>query len=380
MNTIAAREILGLPQEASFAEARKRFRFLAKRFHPDNPSTGDATQFSLISSAYIILQSEAAGVTDASEDIEDILNLKTHLNEHFGEIQRDYENFRHRIKKETSENLHQQIYQCSSTDQLRQALETTVSRQLVDAKVKIERHLKNLYKANRSMEKSFLFELFGSMYRERRKYWFMTLYRNPLLLGQVIGIAAVYFVRNAVTLPEALSVLHDTAALPWLPLFIAGLGLIALGIQFILLNPKHQFVPPSMSLGGLQTTIRQHKNSVGTTAKEAAIGGTVGGALIGTLILPGLGTLIGAALGALFGLGGESLADIKSRIYTNLITEFDRCLVMIDEAVTLWISKTKTDLHKAAIISFSLNSKKIAGLIEGKKIPTRLLTDGKNRN
>jgi curved DNA-binding protein CbpA len=62
-------EILQLSSNASLETIERVYRLLAKRFHPDNPDTGNADKFAEVREAYLILsEPEKRAAYDASYD------------------------------------------------------------------------------------------------------------------------------------------------------------------------------------------------------------------------------------------------------------------------------------------------------------------------
>ena len=60
-------KVLGLSTFCSEKEAKGRYRYLSKLYHPDNPSTGDAEKFREISEAWKKLQEY--GFTECNDSV-----------------------------------------------------------------------------------------------------------------------------------------------------------------------------------------------------------------------------------------------------------------------------------------------------------------------
>lgn len=133
-------------------------------------------------------------------------------------------------------------------------------------------------------------------------------------------------------------------------------------------------MPPRISSGGVLETIKGLVKNVGSSAGESALGAGTLGAIVGTLILPGLGTIIGAALAAILTFSfSKRLDQIKAEVFEELMDEFEIGVGQIRSVVVAWIEQSKKDLYNAYIDSFKRNSKKLAALLKSNKIPLKAL-------
>ena len=123
-------------------------------------------------------------------------------------------------------------------------------------------------------------------------------------------------------------------------------------------------MPPSLSLAGIQATLRAVENDMGIDRSTATVGGAGGGAIIGTFLAPGPGTLVGAAIGGLLGLFmGESLNTIKERVETQIMTGLDAGLQQLNRRVLAWIEQKRSETVEAAHEAFASNILKVGKLL-----------------
>src|SRR6185369_5255867 len=154
-----------------------------------------------------------------------------------------------------------------------------------------------------------------------RQYWLLNLYRNPVAVLQVIGQVGFFLVRHFPDLLASIPQVLSFASSWWPPITLLFLGASILIIQYRLLNPRRQFLPPRLSIRGLHTLITSIARDIPSTPGEMGFGGALALALIGTIILPGLGTLIGGALGSLLGFAGQSLGETKHKVWRDISAE-----------------------------------------------------------
>ena len=56
MESINPYKVLELDSKASLDEVKKQYRELSKKYHPDNPTTGDTVKFQELTKAYNMLK------------------------------------------------------------------------------------------------------------------------------------------------------------------------------------------------------------------------------------------------------------------------------------------------------------------------------------
>ncbi len=365
MDSAAARRILGVSEDASFEQIRTRFRTLAKTYHPDIPFTGDARHFSLIATAFVFLQRDDVGWKhdDAfSDDVSYAMNLRAELSAFFDGTLHDFCRGVRTVQRRTRASIGEAIEAARSVDDLKRVLNGSVKLRLADAATEIASDLRALEKKITRPDGEFIFRLFREMYRTQRRLWLLDLYKNPVAVTQAVGMGLIFFLRHYPIEYSPVSALRAIASLWWLPFLFGAIGLGVIAIQFFELDPRRQFVPPRISVGGLLMMTSDAVRSIGLTSQDLAVGGAFVGAMLGTAILPGIGTIIGAIVGACCGMGGETLEQMKSRVYGSVMREFDAGVEQVLDRVTEWASRASRDLHDAAIQSFALNGRKLARL------------------
>lgn len=380
MDKHTARKILRVEPDANFKEIRRRYRVLSKKFHPDNINTGDNNKFLTISAAYTILQAGKLGITEqkeANDDMEQALNFRADIEAYLEEVEEEYKFMREKLEEETIEYIEDKIFATKSTEELKKVIESDIANRLTDMKVQLKYHLKKIEKNAVTNNSDFLFKLFRDMYTERRKYWLLTLYRNPIIIGEAAGLAFIYGIKEFPAFREAFPSLLKITNLWWFPLSVILLGVFALLLQYIFLNPKRQFVPPAFSLGGLHNLIKSSSEDIKSSRGEQMTNGALSLGFLGTIILPGVGTIIGAGLGLLFGLGGKKLEEIKRETALNLTHEIEKMFSSLDTMITQWAQESKSSISKAAFESYQKNIKNISGFLNASSQEVKLLTEGK---
>src|SRR5262245_2075452 len=135
MSITEASRLIGVGADADFTEIKRQYRRLAKFYHPDIPETGDARRFALIATAYLLLQSKALGI-DKIKDIPveqaDAIEIRTEIERYFAELLQDFREFRKQLHQNTLSYTHQTIMACNSARDLRQVLDESVARHLVE--------------------------------------------------------------------------------------------------------------------------------------------------------------------------------------------------------------------------------------------------------
>jgi hypothetical protein len=376
MDAAAARETLGLGDNASIEEVRRAFRRSARTYHPDNPLSGDTNTFILVCTAYLVLQGKSLGVRvdESRDDLSYALNLRTEIAAHFDQFLSEFADRLGSIQTRVHRQVKQVMTHVDSVDELRATIDTRVSSFLIESSAEIELMLKDFDAEMRASESDVIFKLFREMYAERRRYWLMKLYRNPVTITEILAIALFYSAREAVDLSRALP---SVGALPpeaWIPLLLVCGGLVVLIGQYVLLNPRRQFLPPRLSTFGLYSFLSDHvKKNIGFSRAEIGVSAAVVLAIIGTHVFPGAGTIVGAALGALCSMFGEDVQKAKTKAEKSILSEFDMGLEQIRHHVAVWAKQMANDLHRAALLSFEGNCKRVLGLIAGRHLPQRML-------
>ena len=371
MDHVTARKILGVSEEASFEEIRKRFRALARLHHPDLNPGKSSEKFILISTAYLVLQGKELGVNinkNSSDDIMYAVNLKDNIEQHFQNVMESFIVSMKSIEAGTKIIIKESIYSSESISELKKNINGSVKDELLDANSRITMLLKKLSASMSGNDLDFIFELFKDMYEVRRKYWIINLYRNPIVIVQGFGAVIYACAQAAPSLYRLFPHSFQGAALGWIVFCLFSVGIPVLLLQFLSLNPRNQYLPPRLSISGIQSIISKTSTGIGESKTDLALGGGAIGGLIGTMVFPGIGTIVGAALGALLGLTGDDLDESKNKSYTKIISDFQRGISMINSEILAWSERAKSDLHRASVESFTKNIRKISILIKNRKI------------
>lgn len=404
MNIDQARNILGIPNNANFQELKNTYRYLAKKYHPDNQDTGDSSKFTLISAAFTVLEEDyqknhnnnTDNSTSLPEDVKIASNIKTKINEDFDDIYSQYRKYITRSGNSTRQYIKQAIYTANSDTEVEKAVQTKISNRLREFHGELEGYLDKLIKSYTLQEQAFLNLLFSDLYYARRRYWLFTLYRDPVL---VICFLAILVWAVVWTQPEKADQIHDFVinmenqvfsisfdAYPlvtivlgmwWLPIFALIFGTAYVLFKLIRLAPRKQFIPPSLSPEELTSFLKRESQEVGMTKETGAIASSVGlaslGAGIGSFLVPGLGTVIGGAAGAIIGgvfgfASGQTLLEIKDKTYEKVIIEFDFALQQLNDRIETWLEKSKDDLIKTTEETLAKNLKYVTGLFNNRKL------------
>lgn len=382
MDEDTARKILGVSKNASPDELRSRFRFLAKRYHPDVPETGDANQFILISTAYLYLKGVQLGINvnrDITNDIDYAIDIKAKIDNYFDDIVGGIALYCEKLKTRTQTYLKGTIYSASSGGELKQILQAQIALYFVDISAELSNYMKTLEDRVKLSDTDFLFGLFNNIYEKRREYWLYSLHKNPVTISEIVSQLLIFFIRNFADIKEIFPMIWVIASWQWLPFLLLLIGVFILIMQYINLQPRRQYLPPRFSISGLVQLIENQHNQMGETKKDKALNGAFWGGVVGTFLFPLIGTAIGALLGSLWGFTGVKFTEMQQKLYDNLIREFDISLQQIMDQVHLWASKSKSDIHEASIESFSRNCLYITKLIQRKQLQVRkLLGAGKS--
>ncbi|WP_298511019.1 J domain-containing protein [uncultured Kordia sp.] len=378
MNEDTAYKILGVKPNSDFQEIRRRYKLLSKRYHPDNIDTGDHNKFITISVAYTILQSSFLNVKSkkkVDDDIQLAIDLKENLEIYFSEIEERYYDLRSQLENDLIDYIRRKVHSTGSSKELKQVIKKDIAYKIIDTNTRLKRYFKRIEKATKLNSADLLFSLFKDMYAERRKYWLLNLYRNPILLGDAVAVSFVYAVKEFPFLRETFPSLLKLANLWWFPLSIALIGVLALLLQYILMNPRRQFVTPSFSIGSTHSLVKDRASeAVETYDKAFTWGGAAAGGIAGTFLLPGIGTIIGSWLGSLLGALFKSLDDIKFEIIYKFSNEIQDRFKQLDDIFDDWIEQSKESITKATFQSYKNNLKKVTPLLTEENETVKLLT------
>ena len=220
-------------------------------------------------------------------------------------------------------------------------------------------------------EKYCIFSLFEDMYADRRRYWLINLYRNPIIISQFVAQIVLYcirFIPNSASISVRLiRILGTNNTISY---FTYSRRDIA--VSTILATFSGATVSPRLSLSELHSIIGDVVSKIRSTHGELAVGGAIAGGGFGSMLIPEPTImLLFAMLGSLFGLGGKSLQEIKDDVTRELITECSKGIDQIIDRVTRWVTCAKADLYEAAASSFYANCCKLDKLIVSEKSNTR---------
>jgi hypothetical protein len=381
MDKIRAREILGVSEDASHDEIRTRYRQLAKKYHPDVKFMSNTDKFVLISTAYIVLKDKQLGINidkNSSDDISYALDLKTRIDRYFNDIFHEFETFRDRSQKEANKYLKDIIFDTHSSKELKTVLETKAKQYLSDMSEEFTLYLKKIERHIGTDESDFLFELFQSMYKENRRNWLISLWRNPVIIFVIVCSLLGFIIKKYPNIHNTYPQFRAIDSLWWLPFLSVPIGLIIIFVQYEQLDPRKIFQPMRFSKSRLEQLIQMRVQEIKSTPRENATDGAVTGAILLTFVSPGIGTLIGAALGGLLFFTGRDLRETQTKTYNDLTREIDVGLQQITNLLSDWAKKSRNEIHNAAVDSFFRNCRNIAGLIRGGHLPVqKILNPGK---
>lgn len=381
MDEATARKILGAPKGTSFDEVRKRFRRLAKIHHPDVLTSGDATRFILVSTAYLVLQGKELGLQmdrGFSDDVSYAINLKAEIDSFFDSALDEFRTSVERVRARTDTYIKSVISSVDSPGELKEALKTRLAQSLTDASTEIQACLRGLEKKVNSSDSEFLYSLFRDMYESRRRYWLLSLYKNPVTIFETVGLALIFFVQNYPEIGSVYPQAFKLASLWWLPILFILIGIFILALQYMMLNPRRHFLPPRISVGGWQQVLAEFENRIKPSEKTLLLGGAFVGAVFGTAVAPVIGTAMGALLGSLSVFFGENLDKAKKKLYADISRELNEGLRQVTDHVDGWAARSKTDIHNAAVESFRQNCRRVAKLLSNKSLTLKKLTQGEH--
>jgi hypothetical protein len=369
-----ARQKLGINDDNASPEIIKRqYRRLASKYHPDKGNYRDGREFGLVNSAYMLLTADMLGVSKVRGipiEVAETLDIKNAIYDYLDSILEDFKELRFHTEKETIEKIENDIFSARSKSDLKNILNGSVTRQLLDLKTTVASYIKDVKQRVSADKNDFIFKLFSEMYEDRRKYWLLTLWKNPILILESIGIFSIFAIRESTFMQSEYLSAWEFTNKSWVLLGLLIVGILALAIEYIRLSPKNQFVPPKISLDGLHVLLKEQAEKIPVTDTEAGVGGGVAGAFFGTGFLPGLGTLIGGLVGGIIGsLFGKSFDDIKYDVSRKLNSEIESGFQQVGDRLTSWVSKAKDELYNAVLDSFYKNSMTIARLAGTKKLP-----------
>lgn len=380
MDHITARKILGVSDKASLNEVRTRFRQLAKQCHPDVSPSNDPNRFILVSTAFLVLQGKEAGIQmdpRVTDDISYAVNLKAKIDDYFDTTVNEFLLRTKQLQQRTADYLKDVIFSADDSSELKKVLDKNVANYLTETSAEVSAHVEHINKHIRASDNEFMFNFFRNMYQMRRSYWLLNLYRNPVAVTEFVGLPVIIYLQYYSEVLTSLPSIQALVSLWWFPLAFAAIGGLILLIQYLMLNPRRQFLPPRLSASGLQALISGHSKDVPTTPGEYFIGGSITGGIIGTLFLPGPGTIIGAAIGSLLGFAGKDLQKTKQKIYDDILREYNLGLEQTNEGVRAWAARSKADLRQAAVESFSRNCSRMSAFIARKSLPLNKILDEK---
>lgn len=225
---------------------------------------------------------------------------------------------------------------------------------------------------------SFIFTLFRSMYRERRKYWLYNIWKEPAFFGQVLILGTFEAAKAIPDIAEAFPSFMNLTSTWWIPAIVIIIGMSLLLHKFILLDPRKQFVPPKLSLESISNMIELEAKRIASTRGENAKIATISLTILVGIATGGAGILVGVLLGQLGWLFGKDLSVMKREASNNITTELENCFEEIDECIVDWINQTKKDLYRASLESFKKNCFNISGFLT-KRTDIKLLTSAVNK-
>lgn len=364
MDSVTARKILGVSSTASEVEVTTRYRALAHQAHPDRQG-GDSARFVAISLAYSSLRAEFGATTaDVVNEVSASLQLKQRLNAEMNVLRNRATAYVQHVRAEAETFLRYVIGAARSSDQLKSTLNESVSKYLTDISAQIESFIHQLLR-DAPKEREFLYDLFAHIYRRRRERWLLRLYRHPMVVGSMLLNVGQFLLKTFPAAQLGFELLTFFAQLAWLPLATVVIVLVYLLVEYYILGPRRQFVPPRLSVQGIDDMIVQQVGKVGATASELATGGAVMGGLGALVLFPEPTTvLIATLLGSLFGLGGRDLDEMKSDAINGVLNDLDTALSQLDRALHTWCDATAQTTFEAANASLSENIQRLLARLD----------------
>lgn len=320
-----ARKILGVSIDATRDDLKKRYRRLASEYHPDKGRYTDGKHFTLINTAYMLLTAEAYGIDKVKgvpTEVAEAIDIRNAIHQYLDTLLVEFKELRSYIESDLLERIESDIDSAKSKSALKQVLTRSVTAHLSELRATLKSFVKDIRGRVASDKNDFLFRLFSEMYEERRKYWLLNLWKNPILLFDAASFAGVFAGRGSGYLKAHYPAFWESVMSSLAPLIVLCIGALALGIDYYRLSPRRQFVPPRLSLDGLHALLADRAKSLPMTDTELGVGGGVVGGMVGTVIFPIVGTVIGGGLGYLVGsLFGKSLAEMKREITVSIRKE-----------------------------------------------------------
>lgn len=378
MKLADARRILAVAEGAEHDEINRKYRWLVKKYHPDNFETGDAEKFILITGAYTLLKAYRSGVgidDEVDEEIYFFNGLRDKINAHYDTLTDRYEADLRDCVARLDRGLRQEADSIPSLEALRQAVQAGFKDKLLDSVAQITTFTKKLRKDLGGKKGDFVTGWFDEMLQFRRKYWWYTLYRNPVVVIEGVSQGFIHIVNALPKLADP-NIYEFVKAIYWTWPIILAVGALALFFQFIYLSPRNTIIPPKLSLPALHSKLAVLASSIGTSPALLAVGGAGAGAIIGSIIFPGVGTIVGGLIGAAAGAWGDDLDARKSTICTAIVHEEELAVDELLVQLRLWVETAKVmlfDLSRAHMLETSRKLAKRIGPNELKRLEHRNL-------
>ncbi|HEV7660514.1 MAG TPA: J domain-containing protein [Allosphingosinicella sp.] len=365
MDRETAAKILGVDAQDDSGKVRLRYLELVKRYHPDNLDTGNQQSFILVYTAYLVIKSSDVGLatgqgTHSGDNYHYAQYLRNRITGYFDDIVNSLKRDLREIEQDTLSETDRLIMSAKSLDGLKLLLGGRIKDRIVDATAEIHQILIQLDERVGKRKGEFVFDLFGQMYAARRKYWLISLYRNPVVVGEGVIQTLLLILRETNYLGIASADAGKFLTSSWLWIGLLGAGLAVLLIQLLALNPRRQYLPPRISLASLQTFMTHLAGSIGTSKGALAAGGAAIGAVVGSFLLPVIGTVIGGLVGSLWGLAGDDLEEKRIEVRDGIRDELGAGLRQIERHVGAWARKATEDIYAASLDSFDRNVRKFA--------------------
>lgn len=372
MNDLQARSILGIDNDTPFAGAKSRYRTLCKRYHPDIPETGDAARFSLICTAYLFLLAQEHGVErvhQAPLEVADAINIRSELIRFFDDLVAEFRGVRRNLERNTLDYIQHAVDNCTSSSELDRALKGRIADSMVDMCAGLKRQIRDTSDRIRNSPHDYLCRFFEALYEDRRKYWQITLIRNPVVVLEAIQLAVSLVVAASPSVRQLVPDYLRGVLTPWIPAALLLAGIAILRIQYRRLDPRRQVVPPKLSLRGIADIVSGARNRVSISRESGAATGGIALAVLGTFALPGIGTLVGAALGALIGwLSGRDLDSTKATITSTIRSELSYGLDQVETAIVQWAEQSRLDCEGAILTAFVENCHRLEAMVTRRQL------------
>lgn len=380
MNVKDAQKVLGVTESSTSDEIKSQYRKLARQWHPDKNPDSDGREFVTINAAYMVLKAKGLGITEVKGvpvEVAEAIDIKAAIKDYFNDVEKDFIALRSSIENTVKRRIKNSIMSSKTKGDLRSALNGSVKTELIELKATVESFIKQVERNSSSNKNDFIFGLFSEMYEQRRKYWLLNLWKNPVIVIESLGLFSLFLVNNSQFVGGA-TPLSGVLSSNSTPVIMLAVGAFALLVEYIRLSPNKQFVPPRISLESLHSMLTNKANGMGFTNGQAAVAGGVGGGvtglILGSILLPGIGGIIGTAIGGILGgvFGsdfGRSVGEMKSEVCDEILKELDVAFEQIEEAMRAWTTRAREDIYEAVMESFTQNTLKIGKLLGTKKLP-----------